>query len=388
MHHAKFLLTLVWVAAVAGAGACTSSPSGDHTADCTDPSTFYPDGDGDGYGDDSAMMMACAQPTGYIAMGGDCNDHDAAVHPGADEVCDGIDNDCNGKVDEADPGLDAASTTTYFHDGDGDGYGDPSSVEQACVQPAEYVANATDCNDQDAAVHPGADEVCDGIDNDCNGLVDEADPGLDTSTEHAYYADHDADSYGAGSAVLACSPPTGYVALAGDCNDSNPATHPGAIEICDGADNDCDGGIDGTPQHPNQCATLVGTYSGTYSHQATESVGTIIVNQMTCSSTGSASLALGRSPALQGTFNCVYSGGLEAFDQTQTMKLSAEVALDGTVTGTIDHVYNALDGIEDGYPIAGTLTSAALTLSGTGSVLINQMDAVPWDVTFSVAAER
>ncbi len=363
--------------------ACTISTSS------TDPGPLmYPDRDGDGYGDMTAGLPAADAPLDYIAQGGDCNDNDPRIHPGATEVCDGVDNDCNGLVDDADPGLDLATATTFHHDGDGDGYGDAATTQQACAAPTGYVADATDCDDTNANVHPGADEVCDGIDNNCNGLVDDADPGLDLSTATRFYVDADGDGYGTGTAKLACAEPSGYATQGGDCDDSDPNTHPGAIEICDGKDNDCDGGIDGTPANPNQCAPLVGTFSGTYTHETDESVGSTIVNQMQCSGTGSATLALTSSQALRGTFNCHYSGGLTAFDANQTVTLTAMVDLSGHVTGTIDHVYDSLDGTERTYDVSGTLTSTTMTLSGTGSWYPNVQSAVPWSVTFSFSASK
>ena len=85
----------------------------------------------------------------------DCDDMDSAINPGADEVCDGIDNNCDGVVDE-----DALST--FYVDSDDDGFGDPDIYLEACEAPDRYVANGSDCNDREDAVYPGADEVCDG----------------------------------------------------------------------------------------------------------------------------------------------------------------------------------------------------------------------------------
>jgi MYXO-CTERM domain-containing protein len=207
-------------------------------ASATDASTWYADTDGDGYGDASSTDVACDEPTGYVADATDCDDGDGAVNPAATEVCDSIDNDCDGDIDEAS----ATDASTWYADTDADGYGDASSTDIACDEPSGYVADATDCDDTEAAAHPGADEVCDSIDNDCDGDIDEA-SATDAST---WYADEDGDGYGdASSTDVACDEPTGYVANADDCDDGEPFAYPGADEVCDGIDNDCDDVVDG-----------------------------------------------------------------------------------------------------------------------------------------------
>ncbi|PYS94221.1 MAG: hypothetical protein DMF50_12760, partial [Acidobacteria bacterium] len=117
----------------------------------------------------------------------DCNDNNPAVHPGAIEICNGIDDNCNATVDEG-----------FDRDLDG------------------YTTCGGDCNDANAGIHPGVPEVCDSIDNDCDGLVDEG-------------FDQDGD---------------GYTTCGGDCNDANAQIHPNQTEACNGADDDCDGLID------------------------------------------------------------------------------------------------------------------------------------------------
>ncbi|MDP6935761.1 MAG: putative metal-binding motif-containing protein, partial [Myxococcota bacterium] len=122
--------------------------------------TFYQDADGDGFGDESMEAEGCENPSGYVASSSDCNDGDASAHPGSVEVCDGVDNDCDGEVDED-------VSETWYLDADGDGYGDPGFAWTACEAPSGTVVDDTDCDDLDAGVHPGADEVCDEVDNDC-----------------------------------------------------------------------------------------------------------------------------------------------------------------------------------------------------------------------------
>jgi hypothetical protein len=193
--------------------------------------TYYADADGDTYGDAGSTTMACSAPEGYVSDATDCNDADGAVNPGATEVCNGIDDNCDGNTDE---GVE----NTYYADADGDTYGDAGSTTMACSAPEGYVSDATDCNDADGAVNPGATEVCNGIDDNCDGNTDEG-------VQNTYYADADGDTYGdAGSTTMACSAPEGYVADATDCNDADAAVNPGATEVCNGIDDNCDGNID------------------------------------------------------------------------------------------------------------------------------------------------
>ncbi len=205
--------------------------------DATDAATWYQDADGDGYGDAGATTLACDEPSGFVADSTDCDDADAAIHPAADERCDGFDNDCDGSTDE-DDAIDAPS---WWADGDGDGYGDAGRARAACDQPSGFVADSTDCDDADAAIHPAADERCDGIDDDCDGSTDE-DDAIDAPT---WYRDGDSDGFGdADISARACSAPSGFVSDASDCDDGDDDIRPDADELCDGADNDCDGSTD------------------------------------------------------------------------------------------------------------------------------------------------
>jgi hypothetical protein len=124
--------------------------------DAVDALTWYADLDGDGYGDPLSATTACLPPEGLLADASDCDDLDPAVHPDADEVCDGIDNNCNGLVDDDDPEVLSDGMSTWYVDADGDGYGVPGETVLACAAPEGFAASDEDCDDEDPGVYPGA----------------------------------------------------------------------------------------------------------------------------------------------------------------------------------------------------------------------------------------
>ena len=203
-------------------------------ADSVDALVFYVDGDADGYGR-SETVSGCAQPAGAAAVSGDCDDGNAAVHPGTDETCDGIDGNCDGEIDE-----NSVDAGTWFVDADGDGYGSPAGPLRACTQPAGYEGDDADCDDADPAVHDDAIEVCNGIDDNCDGETDEA----GALGESVWYLDADGDGFGSTTTIDACDAPPDYVADTTDCDDGDPATNPAASEYCAGGDENCDGVTD------------------------------------------------------------------------------------------------------------------------------------------------
>ncbi len=204
--------------------------------DATDAQAWYLDVDGDGYGDGASSTLACEAPDNFVSRGDDCDDLDISVHPEAEERCNGTDDDCDGATDE-----DAVDASSWFLDEDGDSYGDDDSAELSCSPPPDAADRGGDCDDEDSAVHPAASERCDGVDNDCDEEIDE-DDAIDADT---WYVDEDGDGYGLEtSSVVACTPPTSHSALAGDCDDVDPAINPGADEHCNGTDDDCDGRVD------------------------------------------------------------------------------------------------------------------------------------------------
>jgi hypothetical protein len=220
----------------------------DGRVDTEDPSLVdglvaFPDGDGDGYGLTAEGTIVCELPPDQVAEGGDCDDADPSRSPGLEEVCNERDDDCDGLVDLDDP--DGIADATWFLDEDGDGYGDPAFPVVTCGEVDGLVPNGDDCNDARADVAPGAAEVCDGLDNDCDLLVDGADS--DLVGGETFYADADADGYGdLASFMIGCERPLGFVDNADDCADDDRLVNPSRDEICDdGIDNDCDGAVGG-----------------------------------------------------------------------------------------------------------------------------------------------
>ncbi len=236
-------------------------------ADCDDADptvgakqTFYVDQDGDGHGS-LGEVERCQLEAGLSTLSDDCDDFNADAFPGGTEVCNGVDDDCDGTVDEGvepaewyfdgdgdgygspfttqtacepSPGFvandldcnDADATlnpdTVWYGDDDGDGYGGLVTTSVGCEQPVGYFADAADCDDTRADVSPVGVEICDpeNADEDCDGLADDADPGA--TGQAVWYADYDGDGFGdADDVATACDPPLGYVADRRDCDDTN-----------------------------------------------------------------------------------------------------------------------------------------------------------------------
>lgn len=179
---------------------------------------------------------------GFSPFDGDCNDNLAEIYPGAIEVCDGIDNDCDDKIDEEDESLDWNTAVKFYFDEDQDGFGALGAMEEACYRPHGMVDNFDDCDDGDPLINPNGVEICDDIDNDCDGLLDGNDDSVNLSVLNLFYLDEDGDGYGDPTqSVEICDGEDGYVENADDCDDSNRAVFLDAPELCDEVDNDCDG---------------------------------------------------------------------------------------------------------------------------------------------------
>ena len=168
-------------------GVCATIDCDDDDPDNTDTfQTVYPDQDDDGYAHTLGTLVTCDVPSGYITQLGDCDDDDDEINPEGIELCDGVDNDCDGVTD----GEDADGAMTWYADADGDGYASQTDTVVACDAPSGYGSKTTswDCDDTDASIFPGATEVLgDGIDQDCDGadaeLPDTGQP-IDTADTH------------------------------------------------------------------------------------------------------------------------------------------------------------------------------------------------------------
>jgi hypothetical protein len=252
----RLLLTLVTFSALLGcAGILGSTDTGSSSED-TGGAPAGPDRDGDGTPDAK-----------------DCDPADPSAHPGAEERCNGFDDDCDGDVDE---GLSAE----WYEDQDGDGFGEgqasegcdapegyaaqdgdcddadssvyPGADESDCTDPKDYncdgetayadkdkdgYASCEDCNDADSKVHTSSAERCNGKDDDCNGTIDD-----DASDCTTLYEDADGDGVGSTKKVCGCAGSPGYASTSGDCDDTNADVNPSALETCATTyDDDCDG---------------------------------------------------------------------------------------------------------------------------------------------------
>jgi len=147
------------------------------------------------------------------------------------EICDEIDNDCDGAIDDEDDNLDYTSAHTWWLDNDGDRFGDPEHPVEACDKPDNTASNDQDCDDERDDINPDADETCDGLDNDCDGQTDRDDLDVLLSESDAIcFPDVDQDTYGANDSdgFLACECLDGEAERDGDCDEDEPLANPDA----------------------------------------------------------------------------------------------------------------------------------------------------------------
>ncbi|MBI2474959.1 FG-GAP repeat protein [Candidatus Uhrbacteria bacterium] len=200
---------------------------------------WYRDKDEDKFGSLNDFRDECSQPIGYIAMSGDCDDDNDKVYPNATEACDLFDNDCDGKTDEN-------LAVRWYLDKDNDKHGDANVFEDNCKQLDGYILTSDDCDDDDSATYPEAEEICDDkIDQDCDGITDNAE------SAKLWFADEDEDGSGNSAiSIYACVQPNKFVSSNDDCDDGNSKTNPNVTETCeDGIDNDCDGVTDSDAEY-------------------------------------------------------------------------------------------------------------------------------------------
>ena len=210
----------------------------DGVSDDANLQVLYQDNDGDGFGTEQSAVETCLDLEGYVLQGGDCADTVPEVFPTATELCDAIDNNCDAVVDD-----DATDRLTWYIDADSDGYGNIGQSVLSCGQPTGYVSDFSDCDDTNALALPTGVEICDGFDNDCDGLADDQDPNVQNAS--TWYLDADVDGFGLDTVTtVSCLAPPSFIAQSGDCNDLNASISPNGIEVCDEVDNNCDGQVD------------------------------------------------------------------------------------------------------------------------------------------------
>jgi len=247
-----------------------------------------------------------ADQDGFVAApaGTDCDDAQASIHPGASEVCNHQDDNCDKSADEGfnvggacgpdggcgtvqcemDGGTFCANGSAFYRDDDGDGFGRTDTVLYGCTAPPGYTLNPGDCQDDAGFVHPGAPEICDGLDDNCVSGIDEG-LGLGAGCAAPYgcpgqnvcapdggvmcqpngggviagkHPDEDEDGHGAPVDVCTLDAGVPLVSSSDDCDDGDPFTAPGFPEICDRRDNDCDGQVDKDDAGNNACPSPAG----------------------------------------------------------------------------------------------------------------------------------
>ena len=143
-------------------------------------------------GSEEGNILVDSDGDGYLSDE-DCDDSDGSIFPDAEEICDGFDNNCNGQADED-------VQITFYADTDEDGFGSQNITTHACEAPEGFVQQGTDCDDTDNQTFPGATEICDSKDNNCNSSIDE-------DLNIPFFVDSDGDGFGDDeNQIDACQP--------------------------------------------------------------------------------------------------------------------------------------------------------------------------------------
>ncbi|MCK6507225.1 putative metal-binding motif-containing protein [Myxococcota bacterium] len=260
--------------------ACGDKDGGDDTGPGDGGADGGADGGTDGGGGDGGTQVVDQDSDGY-PRGNDCDDDNPDVHPGADEVCNDIDDDCDGVTDQ-----DALDRITLYADADEDGYGNPLSTLTACPGdlPPGYVTDNQDCRDSDPAVNPTGDEVCDdaNLDEDCDGLREDDDDSTDRLTMTTFFADNDQDGFGDPSTLVQGCDAGGTRSLNElDCDDTDDSVGP-----------------------DSSCAPFDGVWTGAVDFE----VSAVYGYSGDCTDTGSVLISDQSSTQVSGTVVCNWYG--------------------------------------------------------------------------------